>query len=87
MMDLRLEPGWFGAFTREEAPGALKNGTRIVKVWCEAGDATRLGIQGTVLGSIIHPSIDSGNPMYFIEWDNRLRCAVGTITKKIAAVE
>lgn len=46
------EPGWVGAFWRQQAPGALVNGSRVVKVKAEKGDLTPLGTQGTVLGSM-----------------------------------
>jgi hypothetical protein len=73
--------GYIGHFTRHEALGAWRNGTRIEKVWCEEGDATPLGTKGTVLGSM-----NAGEKLglgYFIEWDNRPRVAVFTVAKKI----
>lgn len=83
---LRAEPGWIGNFTRRSAEGALPNGTRIVKRASEPGDSHRDGALGTVLGSVRAPD---GNPVqgvlhcYFIEWDARPRCAVGTIDLKV----
>lgn len=75
---------WIGAFTREQAPNAkFANGTRIRKAKQEAGDATPLGTKGTVLGSISHPDVRNGAVLYFIEWDNRPKTAVGVIEWKL----
>lgn len=44
--------GYLGAFTREQANGAIPNGTRIRKAWGESGDTTPVGTGGVVLGSL-----------------------------------
>ena len=76
--------GWIGAFTTGTYPGALINGTRIVKVLEDpSGDRTPLGTCGRVLGSIGHPTL---GVFYFIEWDNAPRIAVGCYAKKIRPV-
>ena len=53
-----------------QAPGALKNGTRIEKINSKPGDGNRDGTQGTVIGSIGPGQID-GRPAYgyWVEWD------------------
>lgn len=79
----RHEPGWFGAFTRAQAPGAMPNGSPIVKAKGEAGDGTPEGTPGVVLGSLNHPDVDA--LFYFVEWANRPRCAVAVIDWKIEA--
>ena len=38
MKPLRNHPGWLGAFTDDQAEGAIPNGTPIVKVKTEPGD-------------------------------------------------
>jgi hypothetical protein len=78
--NIRLYPGYEGVFTRDEAPGAIPNGTRIVKVWSENDKETPVGTNGTVLGSISHPNVGLA---YFIEWDSRPRQAVLNVEKKI----
>lgn len=90
-MRLGNEPGWLGAFTREQATGAYRNGSRIVKAREEDGDATPLGTGGTVLGSVDGRVLGMTNPdgsliayAYFVEWDNRPRMAVGTTDWKLA---
>jgi hypothetical protein len=79
-MRLREYPGWFGIFTREQAPGALPNGTRIVKVQTEKGDAHPIGARATVLGSMAAPNVGLG---YFVEWDAKPRCAVFVVDWKV----
>ncbi len=83
------EEGWLGNFTRDEYEGAkFKNGTRIKKVWGEIGDGTPLGTEGTVLGSIggiEFPANFGVKVAYFVEWDNRPKCAVFVIDKKLGA--
>lgn len=75
-------PGWLGGFTTMEAPGAYRNGTRIVKATSEDHDCHPNGSLGTVLGSVLHPDLGIA---YFIEWDARPKCAVLVIAFKIAA--
>lgn len=96
IMGLRTEPGWSGNFTREQARGAIPNGARIVKAWCEPGDPHRVGALGTVLGSFATPpeavgvaALD-GRPIrhfYFVAWDDTPRVAVGLIDLKIARAD
>ena len=75
------QPGYHGAFTRATAPGYLPNGTRVRKIAEDpGGDLTPLGTIGTVLGSMMHPSVGGG---YFIEWDNAPKRAVFAIRWKV----
>ena len=80
----REEPGWTGAFTRSQVPGAIRNGRRIVKVETEEGDFNPVGTEGAVLGSFNHPKIFAGVVMYFVEWDGTPRVAVAVLGRKIA---
>lgn len=73
------EPGWFGGFTREQAPGAIPNGTRVVKVRTEPTDTHPIGSLATILGSIAA----KGEVFYFVEWDAHPRIAVGIRSFKI----
>lgn len=76
-------PGWVGSFTTQESPGAFPNGTRIAKVDQDnANDLTPIGTEGTVLGSMRHPDPKLGL-CYFIEWDDKPRCAVAVVAWKI----
>lgn len=84
------EPGWVGGFTRHQAAEAYPNGSRIVKLPGEAGDATAVGTYGTVLGSLPGDLVVVYNPnglrlayFYFVEWDDKPRCAVGVADWKI----
>jgi hypothetical protein len=83
---IRHEPGWVGAFTRRDALGAWRAGTRIVMIKSEEGDGTPDGTQGTVLGSTAHKDLHNGTPLYFVEWDSQPRCAVACIGWKLGAV-
>jgi hypothetical protein len=82
-MRLRQERGWTGAFTRQNAPGAIPASTRIEKAWCDPGDPNPVGTKGTVLGSISHPELGIA---YFVEWDTYPCCAVLAVAKKIKAL-
>jgi hypothetical protein len=77
------EPGWHGMFTRQQAKGALANGTRIVKVNSEPGDAHPDGTPGVILGSISHPAIWDGAVCYFVEWAPARRKAVAVMGFKL----
>lgn len=83
---LDSEPGWIGAFTREQVPGAIPNGSPIVKTGSEQGDGTPDGTPGVVLGSMSHPEILNGATMYFVEWRRTPRCAVAVIEWKVSRV-
>lgn len=78
------EPGWIGAFTRSEVLGAYRNGSRVVKVKAESGDAHPVGTMATVLGSVMHPSAGLA---YFVEWDDTPRVATAVVSFKIKLVE
>lgn len=93
------EPGMVGAFTREQAPGAIPNGTRIVKHYAEVWDANPVGAHGVVLGSmmddqlgllvgdLLAPALRHGNEnskyLYFVEWDSAPGRAVVVLGAKI----
>ena len=79
---IRHEAGWHGAFTRDQAPGAIPNGTSIVKTATEAGDVHPVGTKGTVIGSICDPKVDS-RTLYFVEWASRPHAAVAVVDWKI----
>jgi hypothetical protein len=69
----RKFPGYTGLHVRDEAPGALPNGTRVRKVASDPADKHRNGDLGTVLGSMSAPLVGVG---YFVEWDDSPRQAV-----------
>lgn len=86
-----MYPGYVGAFTKDEAVGAIPNGSTIMKSRSEDGDATPDGTFGVVLGSIDGSLIDAAIEkktgtkfMYFVEWDNRPGFAVSVADFKIA---
>jgi hypothetical protein len=82
-----MQVGWIGAFTRAQAKGAWRNGTRVRKIKEDpGGDRTPIGSTGMVLGSLHAPEV---SPLffYFIEWDNAPRVAVGCTSIKLEKVE
>lgn len=84
-LNIRHWRGWTGAFTREQADGALyPTRSRVKKINCEGGDATPAGTRGTVLGSIRSPGEEHCG--YFVEWDNNKRTACFVIEWKLARV-
>jgi hypothetical protein len=72
-MQLAEYPGWQGVHTREQALGALKNGTRVRKVATEPGDFHPIGSLATVLGSFSAGELGIG---YFVAWDAAPHVAV-----------
>lgn len=82
-MKLGLYPGWRGIHTRDEAPGAIRNGTRVRKVKTEPSDAHPIGAMATVLGSMTAPRVGM---IYFVEWDALPRSAVAVVPWKIEVV-
>lgn len=85
MKPIQKEPGWIGAFTRHEQLGAWRNGTRVVKQNSEPKDATPDGTPGVVLGSLAEPEGER-RLIYFIEWANAPRVAVGCMGFKLKVV-
>lgn len=98
LSDLFTETGWTGVFTRHETPGALPNGTRIVKAEVEPGDSQPLGALGKVIGSM--PNVPEvfeeakrkglrppNAYWYFVEWDALPRHAVAIMDWKIARAD
>ena len=68
-------------FTRDQAPHAMPNGTRIVKAKSEAGDAHVVGDGGRIVGSLQHP--DDGRILYFVAWDDMPDKPVGVSDWKL----
>ena len=81
----RQEPGWAGAFTREHAEGALRNGTRIVKHRSDLNDRTPDGTPGIVLGSVRDRVVLGDGVLYFVAWASAPRTAVGCLGRKLRA--
>jgi hypothetical protein len=81
-MKFQYEPGYQGAFTRDQAEGAITNGSMVVKVKRETGDSHRIGDRATILGSIREP-YKPGRIMYFIEWESEPHVAVACIGWKL----
>jgi hypothetical protein len=70
---IQLYEGWGGMHTREQAAGAIPNGTRVRKDVSEDGDSHPVGTRATVLGSLYEPDLGYG---YFVEWEPTPRVAV-----------
>ncbi len=78
---IKLYPGYLSAFTRREAVGAFRNGTRIVKVREDhGGDWHGVSSSGIVLGSISHAELGIA---YFVEWDDRPKLPSIVVAAKI----
>lgn len=68
-----------------EAPGALPNGTEVVKVNSEPGDGHPDGTEGIVVGSIGPAYMEKfGRDMlaYFVEWHGT-SMPIGTVDIKV----
>lgn len=81
---VRPHLGWHGVFCTAQYPGALPNGTRVVKVAWEPGGAHSLRDKATVLGSLGHPEKGIG---YFVEFDENPKQAFFIISTKIAELK
>jgi hypothetical protein len=59
-------------FTRQQAKGALPNGTRVQKIASGPGDAHKDGEWATVLGSLVAEEFDGRKNAYgyFVAWDD-----------------
>lgn len=71
--NIRDYHGWYGAHFRDQAEGAMPNGTRVEKIGFEEGDQHQPGTKAVVLGSWAVP--DQGYA-YFVEWEPNPRVAV-----------
>lgn len=85
---LGYHEGYEGPFTRYEWPGAWPNGSRVEKIAHDpGGDMTPDGTLGTILGSLGDPDGTDDRILYFIEWDNHPKRAVGCVSNKLRRVE
>lgn len=88
-VDMGYHDGYVGMFTRNQAAGAIPNGSTIRKRNSEPGDANPNGALGVVLGSIDAREFDLPAQFagvtycYFIEWHAYPRKAVGTTDIKV----
>src|SRR5262245_15908147 len=84
--EMTTPPGWRMRdgvfFFEDEYPGAMKNGTRVVKVRGDEGDTHPLGALATVVGSIGHPDV---GVCYFVEWDEHPGVPVAVMAFKLTA--
>lgn len=75
--------------TREQAEGAIPNGTVIRKVTDAPGDRHRIGDRGIVLGSMKMPreldSLGRGGFLYFIDWEDEPGVPIACTSDKIEA--
>ena len=68
------------AFTTEQAPGAILNGTVIEKINSKVLDGHPDGSLGKVIGSL-GPMV--GTYAYFVEWDDMPGVPVGIVGSRI----
>jgi hypothetical protein len=80
---IQPQPGWVGVFTRQQAPGAWPNGTRVRKVFGQSGDTHPDDATATVLGSVGDPGLGFG---YFVEWDDLPGAAVFVLGNRLGMV-
>jgi hypothetical protein len=82
------EPGDLALVCRDQAPGALPNGTRVRKCWAEPSDTNPVGTMGVVIGSLgpMDPPVNGIRYGYFVCWDPRPELPVFCIEKKIESL-
>lgn len=77
---MRSEPGWLGEFSRNQATGAIENGTAVEKIASEPDDTHQDGARASVLGSLaVPPDLRATYPcefVYWVEWTDTPRAAV-----------
>lgn len=81
-IEIKEHPPYKGAFTKNEHPGAFKNGLMIYKKNSEPGDLNEDGDTGVILGSICHDGII----LYFVAWDSHPSVAIGVTESKISSL-
>jgi hypothetical protein len=69
--------------TREQAPGAIPNGRKVIKIASERGDTHPVGSVATVLGSLRHPDLGFA---YFVEWGGHPNMASLVVGTKIRPI-
>ena len=83
-LGIRLYPGFDSPFTRNEAVGALANGTRVVKVLEDVSrDLHPVGTVGTIMGSL---HLNSLGNAYFVAWDDRPTMPTFCVAGKIKSL-
>lgn len=85
------DPGWAGAYTRQQAKGAMPNGTKVRKVRSQPKDGHQDGAMGTVIGSFTatEPMEVEGcivRTFYFIEWEDMPKIGVCSAEHRIEAI-
>jgi hypothetical protein len=93
LLDLgfRYEEGWLGAFTRNQADGAIPNGATVFKTHFNKGDTHKPGDKARVLGSLPVPKdmkalANKAKYFYFVEWEDSPRMACSIVGDRIAPV-
>jgi len=71
------------AFTTEQAPGAWPNGSRVIKLIFEEGDAHQVGDLATVIGSLGPFAYQGSRYGYFVIWDDTPDVPVFSVDKKL----
>jgi hypothetical protein len=79
-MNLGFYPPYTGFHTRDEAPGAMRNGTRVGKINSTPQDSHQDGALATILGSMRHPEHGIA---YFVEWDSHPLHAVLIVANRV----
>jgi hypothetical protein len=75
-------------WTEEEAPGALPNGTKIVKVAADPDDMRPLGATGVVIGSLGPVNLPGWEHVkygYFVRWDDAPEWPTAVMDFKVRA--
>ena len=73
-------------FTRNEAPGALRNGTLVEKVNSKPGDTHQDGARATIVGSLGPADHLTSKYGYFVVWDDIPGVPVFIAGKRIGPV-
>jgi hypothetical protein len=84
------DPDWFGEYTRDQAKGAMPNGTRVRKVNSEAKDGHPDGSLATIIGSISAGPLGINGVtiryLYFVEFDDLPHVGIGISEPRIEAI-
>lgn len=75
------------AYPTAQALGAMRNGTRVVKVRSQMADAHPDGATGTVVGSLRDSEVANNMVLYFVKWDTRPGVPVAVISWKLEAFD
>lgn len=73
------------AYTTDQAPGALRNGTIVEKISTEPGEAHKNGDRAVIIGSL--PEVPGLGRGYFVAWNDEPDVPMFVLSTRIRKVQ